>query len=248
MARSKESQDERYVREMLEQRFGVTLRKLEESTEDGVKSADFELLSQDERVAVMEVKTLELTPRTVERGFREENGFLTRPDNAPKRVAARIHGAWQQLRVYPESIAKVAVFVNDETAADVLDLSEAFQGFLDYDNPETGVYRNTVSRRLANGRMRDEKGRIDLYLWFDRHYGTGQEVRLSRWFDTVSRASAPGALLPLQDTARLSARSRVLRLPRTDRDRVCVGAPRFFLSERLTEISTGDCPTFFERR
>src|SRR5690606_35538848 len=83
-----------------------------------------------------------------------------------------IHSAWKQLQSYPDQLPKILVLVNDETGADVGDLEEAFQGFLDYGNEETGYVRNVVSARLANGRIRDEKAKIDLYVWFDRHYGT----------------------------------------------------------------------------
>ncbi len=79
-----EREDEKYLRDLLARLYGVRLRKLPESTVKGVKTADYELLSEGSRVAVLEVKRLERTARTAENGWRrdESTGSMTRVDNS----------------------------------------------------------------------------------------------------------------------------------------------------------------------
>jgi hypothetical protein len=169
--KAKEQEEERFVRETLFKRFGAQLRKLPESQRTGEKAADFELLVGDARLAVIEIKRLIRTPRIPENGWDvvERDGVRTatrRTDNAPQRVAKLIQEAWRQLQLYQDP--KILAFVNDETLADGGDLDEAFNGFMEYRN-ENGVgYTNVASRRLANGRIRNLKWNIDLYIWIDR--------------------------------------------------------------------------------
>ena len=54
-----ELSDEKYVRELFEELYGVQLRKVPESK---VKTFDYELLSQEQRVAAVEVKRLGVVP------------------------------------------------------------------------------------------------------------------------------------------------------------------------------------------
>jgi hypothetical protein len=86
--------------------------------------------------------------------------------NSPQRVAKIIQKGWSQLSRYEEP--KALVIVNDDSMAGVQDLAEAFNGFLEYRNAEGFGYANTASKRLANGRIRDLKWKIDLYIWIDR--------------------------------------------------------------------------------
>lgn len=167
---AQELDEEAYVRRVLGERFGITLRKIPESKTAGEKTADFELLDGDERVAVVEVKTLEHSPRTQANGWkRQYGGWMRAKDNGPARVAGTIHTAWKQLATY--DAPKVLVVANDDWHIDVIDLQEAIHGFLDYGTNATGYYRNAASMKIANGRIRDEKDRIDLYVWIDRWKG-----------------------------------------------------------------------------
>ena len=54
---------------------------------------------------------------------------------------------------------------------DVGDLQEAYTGQMVYGN---GVfsYVNTVSKGIVEGRIQDEKDKIDLYIWIDRKQTT----------------------------------------------------------------------------
>jgi len=183
-----ESKEERYVREVCFEKFGAVLRKIPESTVSGVKTADFELLDGEQRIAVIEIKQTEWTPRTAEFGWVDEEVNIpeaygprdpsltvkTRADKGPKRVGKLIASAWKQLEAY--DAPKILVFVNDDPHLDIVDLEEAWNGFLDYGTEETGYLRNVVSKKIARGHIKDTKGRIDLYVWFDRHYGKGTHV------------------------------------------------------------------------
>ena len=166
-----EREEEVYVRELFHRLYGAHLQKIPESKQEGVRSPDYELLDAGERVAVLEVKRLIRTPRTPEnrwqvKGCKEDIQEATRIDNGPQRVGALIHNASKQFAKF--SGPKIVVFVNDESLLDCLDLHEAFNGFLSYGNDSLGYYNNRVSAKIANGQIREEKWKIDLYVWIDR--------------------------------------------------------------------------------
>ena len=171
-----ENAEERYVRELFAEKFGVTLRKLAESTVPGQQTADYEVLADGSRIAVLEVKCLEEAPRTPENGwYVNADGWNTKnKDNGPTRVGRLIHSAWKQLGQY--AAPKILTFVNDESFLAVKDLEEAFHGAHPYGTPETGYIWNVASKKIAAGVIKDEKGRIDLYIWIDRYYGEGKTV------------------------------------------------------------------------
>lgn len=162
-----ESPDERYVRAVLSERFGTELRRIPVGAE---RKPDYELVFQRVRAAVVEVKTIELTPRTSENGWDvtpqgEYMWEATRDDNAPQRVGAHIHSAAGQLGQFDDP--KILVFLSHDPLVDVLDLEEAVQGYQRYGTEETGYLINTASKRIAEGRIRDERWLIDLYVWIE---------------------------------------------------------------------------------
>ena len=183
-----ESAEEIYVREQCFLKFGTVLRKIPESTVSGVQTADFELLDGEQRVAVIEVKQMALTPRTDEFGWTDVKVDIpevygprgpsltmkTRVDKGPKKIGERIAEAWKQLKGYDSP--KILAFVNDERQLDIDDLIEAWNGFLEYGTEETGYMTNVASWKIAKGHIKDIKGKIDLYVWFDRHFGKGTLV------------------------------------------------------------------------
>jgi hypothetical protein len=141
---------------------------LPESDIPSVKTPDYEMMSEERRAAVVEVKQLGRVPRTAENGWRldESTGFSTRTDNGAARVGAAIHRAYKQLSRFAEP--KVLVFVNDDSM-DFLDLREALQGYLLYGTDEVGFFRNDAGRRVSEGTIREEKLTIDLYVWINRY-------------------------------------------------------------------------------
>lgn len=165
---ARETPDEIFVRSLLEERYGVVLRRIE--TVEGVKTPDYELLDGGARVAALEVKTLESAPRTEDNGWQIErrdphSWRATRDDNAPSRVAAHIRAGAKQLRRYEEP--RILAFLNQESLMDVHDLEEAVQGFLPYGTDETGYVLNTASMKIAEGRIREDRWLIDLYVWIE---------------------------------------------------------------------------------
>jgi hypothetical protein len=160
-----ELDDERYVRELFKQLYGVQLRKVPESRE---KTFDFELMSGDRCVAAVEVKRLGDVPMTPENGWRPtDSGFMSRPDNAASRVGTAIHAAYKQLA--RATSPKVLVFVND-AHMDFLDLKEAVEGYLVYGDGDQR-FRSPTGMKIAEGRIREEKLAIDLYVWINRYDG-----------------------------------------------------------------------------
>ena len=113
------------------------------------------------------MKTLGVTPRTPENGWVPEYGGRTRPDNGASRVGSAIHTAYKQLATATNP--KVLVLLNDEHAIDFMDLHEAVNGYLVYGNDEVGRFRNLSGVKIAEGRIKDEKLAIDLYVWINRY-------------------------------------------------------------------------------
>lgn len=173
---------EAYVRDLFARLYGLRLRKLAESRLHRQKTVDFELLHEDGRAAVVEVKNLERTPRLPEYGWRDETpaGWpaairsFSRDDNAPSRICALIHTGYQQLASYPDP--KVLVFVNDEHLADIGDLEEAVTGVMVYENDEVTLINGVTSRRREHQRIIDEALKIDLYVWAERHTAKGEPL------------------------------------------------------------------------
>ena len=165
--RMSEREDEVYVRNLFDERYGACLRKIPETSEP---TPDYELVVEGKRCAVLEAKRLERAPRTPENGWRvSRHGPITRAtreDNGPSRVTALIHKACRQFSAFSDP--KILAFVNDENMLDALDMEEAFNGSLYYGNEQIG-YANTSSAKIANGRIREEKKNIDLFIWMDRY-------------------------------------------------------------------------------
>lgn len=159
------------MRRLLFDRFGAELRKLPKVS---TKTADYELMANGIRIAVVEGKTIKAQPMSEATGWTVEHQSEhtwsgTRRDNAPTRVASHVHGAAKQLQHYTDP--KVLVFFNEESFADVRDLDEAVQGTLAYGSESTGYLINTVSMRIAEGRIREERWLIDLYIWIEPKRG-----------------------------------------------------------------------------
>ena len=162
----KPSVDEQFVVKLLKDRYGVALQKVPESTS---KTPDFEFCVNGERLFIAELKTLDDCEPSAERGWivsQEHIGVKKahRKDNSVARVASRIHEAYKQLCNYP--VPKVLILLNKDML-DVGDLEEAFTGQMVYGDL-TQSYVNTASRKIAEGQIKDEKDKIDLYIWIDR--------------------------------------------------------------------------------
>lgn len=169
---AKESQDETYVRRLLEERYGLNLRKLDE--ERDAKTPDYELIDDGVRAAIAEIKTLGHVERSEAKGWKVErhtpfSWSASRTDNGPSRVSDHVHAAAKQLRRF--ETPRVLILLNQEPLLDVHDLEEAVHGYLPYGNEESGYFLNTASMRIAEGRIREDRWIIDLYLWIEPRKG-----------------------------------------------------------------------------
>jgi hypothetical protein len=87
----------------------------------------------------------------------------SKASNAPNRISKHIDVAYDQLSKYSEP--KVLIFLN-RSGMDYRDLEETYRG---YSIIEYGSIRikNTYAKRASEGKIRDIKSKIDLYIWID---------------------------------------------------------------------------------
>jgi hypothetical protein len=181
---NEERPEERFVRERLKNLHDIELAKVPRSN---VTTFDYWLVSDGKREAAVEVKRFEPKPLpesaydTAEELSRmatlDPKDIAAWPplianlgvDKAPARVGRAIHEAAKQLVPCPEP--RILVFVNDCTSMDFLDFEEAFNGELVYGNDDVGRFKNTTSKKVAQGLIREEKFSIDLFVWFNRYDG-----------------------------------------------------------------------------
>ena len=162
------SKSERYVIDLLRRRFGVHLTKIQERNEP---TPDFALVCNEQQICVAELKDIERYPASADRGWTIPKSdeihypFAHRIDNAVSRVADKIHQAHCQLKDFP--LPRVLILLNHDSLVDVKDLEEAFTGEQVYANTIFS-YVNTVSKKITEGKIKEEKGKIDLYIWIDK--------------------------------------------------------------------------------
>ena len=134
------------------------------------RAPDFELVRDGQLVFVAELKDIERYPASENRGWTiPKPGDMHYPiahrtDNAVSRVADKIHQAYHQLKDFP--LPRVLILLNHDSFVDVKDLEEAFTGEQLYADAVFS-YVNTVSKKIAEGKIKEEKGKIDLYIWIE---------------------------------------------------------------------------------
>jgi hypothetical protein len=131
------------------------------------KTPDFRLWRNSQHVAYCEVKSprdewlddqlKNAAPFQIVGGLREDPTF--------NRIAGLVRKAVKQLdAVNPERILpNIVVFVNWADASHFRDLDETLTGYLQLSDGST----TPTMLKVSEGRMRDEKRRIDAYVWFD---------------------------------------------------------------------------------
>jgi hypothetical protein len=127
------------------------------------------------RCLVAELKDIDNSVPGESKGWtitkREVQGVIIqsaeRKCNAVDRVGTKIHQAFKQLQQYDNP--RVIIFLNDDRSfVDIEDLKEALDGYHFYGN-EAFSYKNVSARRVAEGKIAEEKRQIDLYVWIERH-------------------------------------------------------------------------------
>ena len=131
------------------------------------KTPDFRLFRNNQHVAYCEVKSPRdewlddklagAEPFQIVGGLREDPTF--------NRIAGLVRKAVKQLdAVNPERrLPNIVVFVNWADASHFHDLDETLTGYLRLSD---GTKAPTMFK-VSEGRMRDEKRRVDAYVWFD---------------------------------------------------------------------------------
>ena len=162
------SKSERYLIDLLQRRFEVCLTKIRESNKT---TPDFTFVRDGQRVFVAELKEIERYAASEDRGWTipkpgdTHYPFAHRTDNAVSRVADKIHQAYRQLRDFPPP--RVLILLNHDSRVDMKDLEEAFTGEQVYGNAAFS-YVNRISKKITEGKIKEEKGKIDLYIWIDK--------------------------------------------------------------------------------
>jgi hypothetical protein len=54
---------------------------------------------------------------------------------------------------------------------DFLDFTSAFEGYVLYGEEGGFQFKSVAARKVAEGKLRDSKGLIDLYIWINRYDG-----------------------------------------------------------------------------
>lgn len=132
------------------------------------KAPDFRLTRNGVDVAYCEVKSFQhdawLESQLEKAAAGELVGGL-RPDPVFNRISNAIHTAFKQFNsVNPDHrLMNFLFLMNHDTGAGPVDLDRVLTGF---ENPRAGVLDPTCVQYSA-GRIRQEKTKIDLYVWLD---------------------------------------------------------------------------------
>lgn len=160
---------EAFIRRRLQELFGLEARKLPERV---APTADFELIREGKVVAVAELKTFD--PRDaaeVELDCHDDDliaGVLGN-DNGTERVGNAINKGARQLRGY--ECPKVLVLLNFDECMDESDLVAAYRGELNYIGSDGRTTIDRSAARVAEGRIREKKKLLDVFLWVDGRSG-----------------------------------------------------------------------------
>jgi hypothetical protein len=132
------------------------------------KTPDFRLSRGGTEVALCEVKSFQRDTWLEGQLKNATPGELVgglRPDPIFNRISNAIHTAFKQFEsANPEHrLLNFLFLVNHDTGARPADLDRVLTGFED---PRHGVFELTCSQ-FSEGRIRLEKGKIDLYIWLD---------------------------------------------------------------------------------
>jgi hypothetical protein len=132
------------------------------------KTPDFRLSRNGIDVAYCEVKSFQRDCWLEEQINKVPSGELAgglRPDPIFNRISNAIHTAYQQFdSVNPgHHLMNFLFLVNHDTSAKSDDLDRVLTGF---ENPRMGILEPTCTQ-YSLGRIRNEKVKIDLYVWLD---------------------------------------------------------------------------------
>jgi hypothetical protein len=132
------------------------------------KTPDFRLSRGGEEVALCEVKSFQKDTWLEDQLKNAAPGELVggpRPDPIFNRISNAVHTAFKQFESVnsDHKLMNFLFLVNHDDAAKPEDLVRVLTGF---ENPRLGLLERTCAQ-FSDGRIREEKFRIDLYVWID---------------------------------------------------------------------------------
>lgn len=145
------------------------------------KTPDFRLRRAEADVAVCEVKSFLKDAWLDEQLKKAPAGEIVgglRPDPIFNRISNSVHTAFKQFDSVnsDHKLFNFLVLVNHDSSARPEDLDRVLTGFED---PLHGCFYETCIQ-FSEGRIREEKKKIDLYVWFD--FLKADSVHLRRFF------------------------------------------------------------------
>ncbi|AOU99530.1 hypothetical protein BI364_04225 [Acidihalobacter yilgarnensis] len=161
--------DETKVKDYLEERGFIVERFPKEDTRVG-KTPDFQVFRNGEFLFYCEVKSSSQNQWLDEQLKHAVPGELVgggRSDPIFNRLENHIHGAMKQFDAVNEGQThpNVLVFVNHDVMCGFNDLLAVITGNFYADDGTV----HPIYRKFSNGRIKNEKERVHLYIWLDDH-------------------------------------------------------------------------------
>lgn len=133
-----------------------------------LKTPDFRLSREGVEVALCEVKSFQRDEWLEDQLKHAAPGELVgglRPDPVFNRISNAVHTAFKQFESVnsDHGLLNFLFLVNHDTSAKPEDLDRVLTGF---ENPRLGLFDRTCAQ-FSEGQIREEKHKIDLYVWLD---------------------------------------------------------------------------------
>ena len=144
--------------------LGLAARNFSKEERKLSKTPDFRVFRDDELVFFAEVKTID--PGQWISARLTQSAGPTWQDPTYNRLAAKVHDAARQFEaVNPDGQqANVLIFVNFAPSTTYGDLLSVLTGYLFTEDGR----RRPLFAKYSEGRIRDDRDSIDLYVWIDR--------------------------------------------------------------------------------
>ena len=151
-------------------KLGLTPRSFSKEERKQSKTPDFRVFRGDAFVFYAEVKTIDAEQWSTQ--STDESSEHAWQDPTYNRLATKVHEAARQFQaVNPDGQhPNVLIFVNFASSAKYGDLLSVVTGYLHSDDGG----RRPIFGKYAEGRIRNERDDIDLYVWIDRDGKTYQ--------------------------------------------------------------------------
>ena len=162
--------DKQRARQFLE-KCGLAVEEYSKDELRWSRTPDFKILKDGELVFYCEVKTIAEDTWIINQIMNAPPGMIVggpRNDATYNRISSKIHDAAEQFRSVnlEHKYPNVLIFVDHEEGLGYMGLLQTVTGLF---FAQSGG-RHAIFQKYSNGRIREEKFNIDLYLWFDDHW------------------------------------------------------------------------------